>query len=169
MAGARIPDGISEEDVDRISTARSLLHVTGQEHAAYIPVYSQKKELAKRFLQFMATDEAIEMYVKASGGYRTMFRYDYDKPEIQNAMSTFMKSTNELIENSKLFFLKHKDPIFSLTGLVFMKNGITGTPESYLSAGNAKDYLSASEIYQKNYTSLKAQWKNYLASANIVK
>ncbi|MFQ9739402.1 MAG: hypothetical protein ACLR06_18135 [Christensenellaceae bacterium] len=50
-----------------------------------------------------------------------------------------------------------------------MRNGITGTPESYLSAVNSKDYLSASEIYQKNYTSLKSQWKNYLASANIVK
>ena len=143
--------------------------MTGQDHTAYVPVYSKKKDLAKRFLQFMATDEAIELYVKASGGYRTMFRYDYDKPEIQNAMSSFMKSANELVENSRLFFLKHKDPIFSLTGMVFMRNGITGTPESYLSAVNSKDYLSASEIYQKNYTSLKSQWKNYLASANIVK
>ena len=169
VENARIPEGVSDEDVERIRTARSLLHVTGQDHTAYVPVYSKKKDLAKRFLQFMATDEAIELYVKASGGYRTMFRYDYDKPEIQNAMSSFMKSANELVENSRLFFLKHKDPIFSLTGMVFMRNGITGTPESYLSAVNSKDYLSASEIYQKNYTSLKSQWKNYLASANIVK
>lgn len=168
VAGASIPDGVSAEDAERICTARSLIHTTGQEHAAYIPVYSKKKELAKKFLQYMASDEAIEIYVKNSGGYRTMLEYDYEKPELQAAMSSFMKDTNRLVEESRLFFLKHKDPIFSLTGMVFMRNGITSTPETYLSATNPRDYLSASEIYQKNYTSLKSQWKNYLATANIV-
>ena len=123
----------------------------------------------KQFLQFMATDEAIELYVKASGGYRTMFEYDYNKPKLQEAMSSFMKSTNKLTENSQLFFMKHKDPIFSLTGYVFMRNGITGWPETYLSAVNPNDYLSASEIYQRNYITLKSQWDSYLATANIVR
>ena len=167
--GAALPAGVSETDVEYIRTARSLFHTTGQEHTAYIPVYSNKKDLAKQFLQFMATDEAIELYVKASGGYRTMFEYDYNKPELQESMSSFMKSTNKLTEESQLFFLKHKDPIFSLTGYVFMRNGITGWPETYLSAVNPDDYLSASEIYQRNYTTLKSQWDSYLATANIVR
>ena len=167
--GAVLPQGVSEEDVERIRTARSLMHTTGQEHTAYIPIYSNKKDLAKKFLQYMASDEAIELYVTASGGYRTMLKYDYDKPELQDAMSSFMKSTNKLTEESRLFFMKHKDPIFSLTGYVFMRNGITGWPETYLSATNPDDYLSAETIYQRNYTTLKSQWDNYLATANIIR
>ena len=166
--GATLPEGVTQQDVEYIRSARSMMQTIGQDHSAYIPVYSTKKDIAKKFFQFMASDEGIEIYVKSSGGYRTMFEYDYSKSELQNGISSFMKSTNALFEQSSHYFMPMKNKLFSLTGMQFMENGLVDV-EVYLSASNPKDYKSASEIFLANYKNLEKEWTNYLNTAQIGK
>ncbi len=67
-----------EKDYAKIVEARSIVHAIGPNHHAVVPSYALGKEIAYDFLRFMATDEAQEIYMNATGGASLPFDYDVE-------------------------------------------------------------------------------------------
>ncbi len=163
VEGATLPAGLSDDhaDVKKIREARAIYYA-GLNDTASIPVYSTKKDLAKEFLQFMASDEGIETYCKASGGYRMHFKYDYEKESLKDVRSGFLDSTLNLWKTGKPFCLSEKDRIF-LGGMQFLRTNMNSV-ETYLSATNGIDRLTANQIFMKNYENVSAIWDSLYAN-----
>lgn len=161
VAGATLPVGLTDDhaDVKKIKEARSIVY-SNMDSVATIPIYSDKIDLAKQFLQFMASDEGIETYAIATGGYRLPFAFDYDKESIKNVRSTFLDSTWELSKNGQPFSFSEKNPIFQ-GGMSFLSTNMNSV-ETYLGAVNGLDRLTANEIFLKNYENVSAMWDVYM-------
>lgn len=168
--------GLTNENVvERVNEARSLNISVSGSHTAWIPAYSSKVESAKKFLQYMATDEGIRAYVKGSQGYVLPYQYDYmNDAETLSYMSPFMKGVNKILINSfdknnnkdrYYFFKSDKNPIFNLGGLRQLN---IGKPvESYLAAVNPNDYKNAQDIFIENYEKVKASWQTIMLNSGL--
>ena len=80
-----------EAIIARVTEARSVVHSLGIKHAAVIPEYAKCKGPAIDFLRFMATDEAQEIYMRATGGSCLPFEYNVkeENPDLYNDMTPF--------------------------------------------------------------------------------
>ncbi len=70
---------VTENDYKIIKEARGIVHAIGPNHQAGVPSYAKAKQIAFDFLRYMATDEAQEIYLKATGGASLPFDYDLEK------------------------------------------------------------------------------------------
>ena len=133
-------------------------------HQGYIPNYASGKEVAKDFLRYMATDEGINIMIKAGRGYKTAFNYygeDGDYSILQNTRREILKDATMLKPKSSWY-------LFNYGGLVPWK---TLHPEQALTATIAKDRKTAQQIYNEEveyYTKdNSANFKNILKQAGI--
>ncbi len=69
---------LTEKDYNKVYEARYTTSRIGG-HNAYIPAYAQAKDLAKDFLRYLATDEAIKTFMTATNGCTTAYEYDTSK------------------------------------------------------------------------------------------
>lgn len=67
---------VSQIDYDYVKEARSITYSIGAGHQACIPSYAKAKDLAVEFIRFMATDQAQEIYIRATDGASMPFSYD---------------------------------------------------------------------------------------------
>ncbi len=157
-------EGVSANDFARLKEARNLYSgVTG--HVAWVPAYSGQIDLAKDFLKYMATDEAIRVFTKATKGYTQPFKFDYladeqTSPYIKN----FMKSNYEITQTCTFISAK-TDRIWGVGGLKVYYNN--SRFENGFSASNENDYVSAYDYYMSEYNYVKNRWANYLQLAGI--
>ncbi len=94
------PQGVTDEDIERVVEARQI--ITGKSQAqAFIPANSQKKELAKDFLVFMASDMAVEIFSRTTNGYSPYIDTDGYK-SITYENNDFMNEDREVLASSPL-------------------------------------------------------------------
>lgn len=159
-------EGVSPSDFARLTEARKIY--TGlASHAAYVPAYSSKVALAKDFLKYMATDEAIRVFTKATNGYTQPFKFDYKTDSVTAPyMKKFMLNTYEMQQDG-VFVARfaNTSKLFSVGGLKMYGNA--GAFEPVFAASNTDDYLSAYDYYMKEYNYVKSRWSNYLQLAGI--
>ena len=74
--GYELITNVTEADYKVILEARGVIHSIGPRHNAAVPSYAKGKEVAFDFLKYMATDEAQEIYMAATGGASLPFAYD---------------------------------------------------------------------------------------------
>lgn len=140
-------DGVTEEDYEIIKEARSIIHSIGPNHTAFIPSYALGKNVAADFLLFMATDEANEIYAKATGGATLPFKYNIEKsaPATYATLSNFQKDKLSFIndEFTGCYVIPSENafPLVRFGGLkpfvnsnyyvTFSMTGNTKTPQNY--------------------------------------
>lgn len=166
--GYELVTNVTEEDYQTILEARGVIHAIGPRHQAAVPSYAKGKEIAFDFLKFMATDEAQEIYLKATGGASLPFEYDVKKknpslyeqllPIEKNRLDMAYDSVYEvqvlpLPESFPLVKWGEMSPVYSLTGLsvmaFFAAKGSTGTAKQvydndiayYIDGGNFEQCL----------------------------
>ena len=93
--------GVSDNDFDRIREARNMNPFIN-EHVAFVPAYASAKELAKDFLRFMATDEAIKIFAQATGGATMPFEYDFETqaPDVYAGFTQLHKDKYKLFADA---------------------------------------------------------------------
>ena len=161
--------GLSEEEViAAVREARNIIPVNGNMHAAYIPAYSNAKDLAKKFLQYMASDKGLAIF-ESSIGYALPYDYDWLNGTESANMTDFIKKSLEDNYVGKEMYgtMRKKNKIFCMGGLSITNN--TGTKfEAIFSASNPNDYKSAETLYNENYTFIKGRWNTYLSLSGLV-
>ena len=100
-AGATELAGVSANDFKKVKEARGYVTTVGG-HYAYIPSYATAKDLAKDFLLYMASNEAIEIFMNTEKGASTAFNYALDEnTSMYNNFSAFQKSRIDIVKNGQ--------------------------------------------------------------------
>lgn len=86
-----------EEVVDAVMDARGIVHSVGANCHSVIPSYAKGKEAAVDFLRFMATDEALEAYMRTTDGSRLPFKYTPSQ-ELYNSFSEAAQSRLDYLQ-----------------------------------------------------------------------
>ena len=96
--------GIDPDDYQTIRKARSIIHTAGPNHTAVIPSYAAGKDVAVDFLRFMATDIALEAYMRTTLGAGLPFEYDVKtkNPELYASFSAIEQSRVDYFSDPNL-------------------------------------------------------------------
>jgi ABC-type glycerol-3-phosphate transport system substrate-binding protein len=168
--GATTYDGVSANDMARLTEARNIVTGWGFGHVGYIPVYSDKKDLAKDFLYFMVSDEGQRIFTEATKGSTQPYEFDYLNDSRTSAvMNDFAKGVYKIVKESDVRAYEiAKDPIFAYGGLTI---SYTWTETSILTAFTAepgtKNYMNAEQYYAYRYDFYNNKWENILSQAGI--
>lgn len=150
--------GISKEDViSAVREARTVVHSIGPNHQSGIPHYAQGKEVAIDFLRFMATDVALESYIKSTGGASLPFKYNLKEKNIElyNSLGTMQQTRHDYFGSDKyeVYTLPSNRafPLFQYGGLKAF------TREEYFT-----DFFSENKTWtaQKYYDTTLADWSD---------
>ncbi|MBO5479949.1 MAG: extracellular solute-binding protein [Clostridia bacterium] len=131
-------------------------------YGALIPVYSNHVDLAKEFLQLMASDRGIEAMLKECGSMAA-YEYDIKNSPVKDEISSFMYSVNVRAQEGYCFSERSK--LFTLGGLTYINGQSDLTP--LFAAKNLKDYKSAETVFTTSYTYTSGLWSTYLSTAGI--
>ena len=102
--------GYSAADViAAIKEARTIVGSIGPNHTSVIPKYANGKEVAIDFLRFMATDVAIESYIKSTGGASLPFKYN-----LKEENKALFDTLNPLQQSRLEYFGTDKYEVFTL-------------------------------------------------------
>ncbi len=156
-------NGLSDDEV--VAAVREARSLIGSNHdfSAMIPAYSTKTDLAKEFLQLIASDRGIEAMLKSCGSMAP-FKYDIDSSPAKSELSDFMYSANKLIENSQYCFSYH-DKLFS-KGNISLINNISYRISTIFAAEN-NSRKDGDTVYLENYTYVSEMWPTILRNAQI--
>ncbi len=161
---------ISDADMNKLLEARGIVTGYSHGHIGYIPVYSDKKDLAKDFLHFMVSDEGLKIITKATKGSTSPYDFDYlGDAETSAVMNDFSKNAYNLYKNSKYIpFENGRNPLYSLGGVTLSYNW---TGISYLQAFTANNtsanYKTPEQFFLYRYNNYASQWSKVLTSAGV--
>ncbi len=138
-------------------------------NVALIPAYSDAIPLAKKFLLYMTTREAMQITFEESG-QMPLIASEIDSLDT-STMNVFNKSKVELMKaaNNRMVSMEMCcDPLFYMNGLRAYTQQNNITPEKTLAAASTKDRRSATDIFSSEKTYMAAQWEHYVRIAKGV-
>ena len=161
--------GLTSEDV--IATVKDARQMNAGNYfiQSVIPAYSTKIDLAKDFLQIMASDRGMEAMLSEMGSCAP---FDYSNEKLKalhdaGKMSDFTYTANVIINNGKYTFGYMDD--------LFMKNSLydfnkTEQPiAAWFAAPDAGDRTSVGSLFQEHLTYCQGMWDSWLRTAGIQK
>lgn len=119
---------------------------TGQD-MIFIPKKSKNKDVAKDFLKFMASDEALQLYTQKTGAPRP-FEYE---PNLEG-LSDFSKNVMTLWQSANKVYMFSESPIY------FMKYNYwpaAGTPYARIQIGDE----TAAEVWSGDLSFARSKWE----------
>lgn len=156
---------LDETVLNQIEKACNVNQTLGVNHNAVIPCYATARETAKDFLVFMASDEALKIYMETTRGAILPFRFDVKAQTCYNGLTQFQTSKLALMENSQYVFHQSKHPLFYRGGVTPFSN-LKVSPEANLF--NVTNYKSSAVIHQENYQYVYNNWDMILRNSGIV-
>ncbi len=158
----------NEEVIAAVRDSRNVTVANGCFHAAFIPVYSNAKDLAKDFLKLMASDKGLKIYAQ-SFGYTLPFEYDYAADTTTyNGLNNLVKSTADNAKNGYKYYFcaQNKNRLFSVGGLQIMGSSNTGIYQ-YFAATSAADYMSGADFYTYYNNKIRDSWSTTVSNAGL--
>jgi N-acetylglucosamine transport system substrate-binding protein len=147
-------------------------YAVGMGDSIIIPSFSKEKDLAKKFLLFMARNENLKAFTEKTNG--VMLAMDYSDVHFEdNKLSTFAKGIYEINTNSKKFGL-YSSSLLVLDGKLSIQwapEGVQHYPE-YFTYYNTSAYISNPSTYpEKNllstfngvYETVRNNWNKWLS------
>ncbi|MBQ6922254.1 MAG: hypothetical protein IJQ66_04115, partial [Clostridia bacterium] len=102
---------VSAEDFATVNDARSFYYAGAEAATAVVPVNAKNKNLAKRFLSFMYSEDGIMAHAEAKTGNVLPVK----SSEFKRALTTddsFLKSSYDILFNTEVFF---NNPIIAVS------------------------------------------------------
>ena len=160
---------LDNEVIEEITSARGIVQSIGPNHQAIIPSHAEGKEVAIDFLRFMATDIALETYIKATGGNSLPFDYNVKEKnmELYNSLSPIQQSRIDYFNNGKFsIYTLPSESGFALYNYSGLKPFIkTNYFETFSANGNSKtpdDFMQETIDYWTD-----ARWAKALRDAGL--
>ena len=152
---------VSAEDFSIVKNMRNYVTTTGNLLQAVVPSYSNAIPLAKEFLKFMATDEAIQIMYNACGA---IMPFESDNIVIGENATNFQKDIINLSKKANWLALNSsKNRLFYMTQLDYQ----VLVPEVYIGSQSTADKLTGRAFFemQKNY--INNRWSIYKTTAGV--
>ena len=160
-AGETSYDTVSSTDFNLVKDMRNYVTTTGTLLQAVIPIYSNAKPLAKEFLKFMATDEAMQIFYDACGAIVPFDTTNLNSKEnatlFENDLYDMSKDANWLALNSS------KNKLFYRTELDFQVK----VPEVYIGSESDDDRKTAVQFFEFQYQYINSYWSHYKQLAGL--
>lgn len=166
---ASTTDYSEDEVIAAVREARSIVSTIGPNHTAVIPDYANGKEVAADFLRFMATDIALEDYIRVTGGASLPFDYNLKEKNIAlyNQIGTLQQSRHDYFDSDKydIYSLPSNDA-FPLARYGGLKAFVTETYYTTFSANNNKK--TPHDFMQETLNAwTQSKWENACSKAGI--
>lgn len=147
---------VNQADFDRVKEARSISYTLSSSYGAVIPKIAMNKTIAKLFLEYMYSDEGIEIVAKTgSGNFVPVTGYSYDNYYTGNdTESIFLSSCADLYENSQSFFDRYDKQAISQLCI----DAGSVTIERQFGSLNASDRVSALDSYNNKKAMFTEQY-----------
>ncbi len=153
------PAWATDDDVKIVREARSLTMSLADTECAVIPAWATAKEAAKKFLQYLATDEANKIMMTTTNG--GLFPYEYDwLNDSSLTLTEFQKSKIEIWNNCKLLKTKETQKGVWLIGM-------TDYTYSNRFFQRNNDYKTPREVFESGFVSEQA-FKESLRHAGLL-
>lgn len=112
--------GVSPEDFAAIKKMRSYVVTEGYASAAVIPSYANAKEAAKKFLLFLASDEAHQIFYDTT---KTYLPFNTTNIKTGENATQFQKDVQRIMRNASFISIYDSDdPLFFMTNMTFNSN-----------------------------------------------
>lgn len=152
---------VSAEEFAAVQKMRSYVTTTGNLLQAVVPSYSNAIPLAKEFLKFMATDEAIQIMYDACSAIMPFesasLAADDDATDFQKDMIEMSKNASWLALNSS------KNKLFYMTELDYQLL----VPEVYLGSQSSVDKKTGKEFFEMQRNYISNRWGIYKSTAGV--
>lgn len=123
-----------------------------------VPKQARNKELAKEFLRFMSTNEALLQYTKDTGTPRP---FEYDPTQIEG-LTPFIQSALEIWKNSKSFYIISKSPLYY--GVYVNTYPRSGAPYGDIYLGEE----TAQSVWVGDYQYVVERWDEFRRAAGMI-
>ena len=155
---------ISEEDWNTVAEARNALNVTYSGQHCQIPKYSNAKEGAMKFLEFMYSDKGYAIYTDK---LHTVLPMSMSEGEVDTSgWTTFEKQFYELYKNATYFVsnVNGKRHDIYINGGAAIFAGCTNFI-NYFCAKNPADRMTADDVWEKMMTEIEDNYdKNWVVN-----
>lgn len=154
--------GIDAADFAALKKIRSYTGTEAQNHSAFIPAYANAKEVAKEFLSFLASDQALQIYYDEVGAF---LPFDISGLKV-NSNTTFKENVYAMAKDANyVSTFDSQNPLFYKTDLNFF---MSTKPEQVLANPENTDPTVdyAREYWQDMYQRAEDIWDDALADAN---
>ena len=130
---------VNEVDFAKVAEARNFFYAGSEGATGVIPINSPNKDLAKRFLAFMYSEEAIEAHALAkAGNILPVNNFNVNIP----ADNTFMETAYNILLNNEVFF---NNPVIAIPPTCEAINA--GGIEKQFGSKNSKDRTRAVDSF----------------------
>ena len=157
---------VTEDQIEAVRDARGIYYNQGSSHQALIPSYADAKDVAKLFLRFMMSDDAMNIFSANTTGCRMPLNYsDESKGVIENE-TRYAASVREIVNGDRATIIypdRQTSPLRSIGGL-------GGTFQRYWYYGHAlatTPTLTAETIFREEYQLVSSNWSTYLSNAGL--
>ena len=161
------PVGVSDVNLQKMHDAYFRVTAGTPGYNATIPSTSKKINLAKKFLSYMYSDDAIERVAKANCGAIMCADYDYSNMEGYSSLTTLQKN---ILDSMSSIYAKNitvsSHPIKYKGGLSVLKENIF----QVFAAKNSTDRKTALQVYTEHgeYYKTGTAWQDLLIVAGLV-
>ncbi|MBR2969027.1 MAG: extracellular solute-binding protein [Clostridia bacterium] len=123
-----------------------------------IPKQAAQKEIAKKFLVFMAKDEMLKYFTKYTSTARP---FKYDTAELRENLSAFANDCLDIYTTSENFIAVKKGPLKNINALNWY---LTSSPFTLLVYGPENDGTTPDRFVRLQYQTAKGEWQRWLDS-----
>ena len=155
---------LDEAKILRVKKARGVYYSEGNNHSIIIPSYSNVKELAKKFVRFMYSNESCNVYHKtAFSNLPLSYTPDADIEDTK-----FSKSLNKIYDNEYVSVANieaHFNEIRSKGGIKLFNYNDWSSPTTFMLVMRNQDGASpwtAQYMFEKEAKSAKDNWGSYI-------
>lgn len=161
------PAGVDEDVLQEFEEAYNRVSAGSPHYAAVIPATSKKIDLAKKFLSYMYSDDAIERVAKSNCGATICADYDYTKMESYSSLTKLQKTVLNFMssEYGKNIGIR-SHPLVYKGGLSIIRDNLF----TVFASKNPADRKTAQKVFtdHSNYYKSGSTWQDLLRSAGVL-
>ena len=150
------PQGVSDDDFNAIKKIRGYMFSNGFMFTAMIPSYANAKDVAKKFLLFLASDEAQQIFYNETHALLPFSADNLQRPQEPTRLQRYV--LDGIGKTTYISNAMPKNPLFYNNGLQSWMIDI----EDYVGTNDKKDKKNAEQFQAMNYEYFKDRLKGQL-------
>lgn len=155
--------GCKQSTYERVKEARNIVLVNGVLQQAYVPVSSEKKELAGEFFRFMISNAGQSIFSQEMNGLVMPYGYDVESDE-NVEISTFARSVLDCVRSDDTLFV-YRDISQTLASRGGIAGFTTNKNKYFLKLYTGE--MTAQGVYDDTYDYLSGQWRTILTNCGF--
>ncbi len=166
---------VSQSAFDKVYEARNMYTCGSQmNHIMVSPYNTDSADLVKQFYNYLATEEGQVSFATGSHGFTHCFEETEAVYQAAHLAGNDFARSSEAIKYSKQVapWPMYMNRLFSVGGMSTYPIHELGYSDpikifSIIQSGSNSGYMTADEVFTKNYQNVKEKWSSYMLAAGL--